>query len=104
MDNRSSPQILWVRSVSTTTQLFDGRAEKCEVFEDLFGTTIKMQPDMTKIMKINRFEWALLKHAVETCRNINPTNKQTLEDILANSRHKHCEYIKPESQVTAKHK
>ena len=101
MNNRPSAQTLMVRPVSTTTLTYDGKSEKFELFEDLFYTMIKMQPDMTETMKINHFNSLLRKNALQTFRNINTANRQTLEDILAVFRRK---YVKPESQATAKHK
>ena len=101
MNNRPSAQTLMVRPVSTTTLTFDGKSEKFELFEDLFHTMIKMQPDMTKTMKINHFHSLLRKNALQTFRNINTANRQTLEDILAVFRRKN---VKRESQATAKHK
>ena len=101
MNNRSSAQTLMVRPVSTTTLTFDGKSEKFELFEDLFHTMIKMQPDMTEAMKKKHFHSLLRKNALKTFRNINTANRQTLEDILAVFRQK---YVKPESQATAKHK
>ena len=93
---------LMVRPVSTTTLTFDGKSEKFELFEDIFQTMIQMQPDMTETMKINHFHSLLRKNALQTLGNINTTNRQTLEDILAVFRRK---YVKPpESQATAKHK
>ena len=56
---------------------------------------------MTETMKINHFHSLLQKNALQTFRNINTANRQTLEDILAVFRRK---YVKPESQATAKHK
>ena len=100
MNNRPSAQTLMVRPVSTTTLTFDGKSEKVELFEDLFHTMIKMQPDMTETMKINHFHSPLRKNALQTFCNINTANRQTLEDILAVFRRK---YVKPESQATAKH-
>ena len=100
MNNRPSAQTLTVRPVSTTTLTFDGKSEKFELFEDLFHTMIKMQPDMAEAMKINHFHSLLRKNALQTFRNINTANRQTLEDILAVFRRK---YVKPESQATAKH-
>ena len=97
MNNRPSAQTLMVRPVSTTTLTFDGKSEKFELFEDLFHTMIKMQPDMTETMKINHFLSMLRKNALQTFRNINTANRQT----LAVFRRK---YVKPESQATAKHK
>ena len=101
MNKRPSAQTLMVRPVSTTTLTFDGKSEKFELSEDLFHTMIKMQPDLTETMKINHFHSILQKNALQTFRNINTANRQSLEDILAVFRRK---YVKPESQVTAKHK
>ena len=101
MNNKSSAQTLMVRPVNTATLTFDGKSEKFELFEDLFHTVIKMQPDMTEAMKINHFHSLLRKNALQTFRNISSANRQTLEDVLAVFRRK---YVKPESQATAKHK
>ena len=101
MNNHPSAQTLMVRPVSTTTLTFDGKLEKFDFFEDLFHTMIKMQPDMTETMKINHFHSLLRKNALQTFRNIDTANRQTLEALLAVFRRK---YVKPESQVTAKHK
>ena len=43
------------KPVSTNTLIFDGKNEKFELFEDLFHTMLKMQPEMTEAMKINHF-------------------------------------------------
>ena len=101
MNNKSSAQTLMVRPVNTATLTFDGKSEKFELFEDLFHTMIKMQPDMTETMRINHFHSLLRKNALQTFRNISSANRQTLDDILAVFRRK---YVKPESQATAKHK
>ena len=101
MTNKQTPQTLMVRPVSTTTLTFDGKSEKFELFEDLYHTMIKVQPEMTETMKINHFHSLLRKNALQTFRNINSANRQTLEDVLAVFRRK---YVKPESQATAKHK
>ena len=101
MTNKQTPRTLMVRPVSTTTLTFDGKSEKFELFEDLFHTMMKMQPEMTETMKINHFHSLLRKNALQTFRNINSANRQTLEDVLAVFRRK---YVKPESQATAKHK
>ena len=60
-----------------------------------------MQPEMTESMKINHFNSLLRKKALQTFRNINSANRQTLEDVQAVFGRK---YVKPESQTTAKHK
>ena len=101
MQNRPTAQQLTIRPVNSNTMTFDGKSEKFELFEDLFHTMIKMQPEMTEQMKINHFHSLLRKNALQTFRNINSTNRQTLEDVLVIFRRK---YVKPGSQATAKHK
>ena len=93
MNNKPSVQTLMVRPVSTTTLTFDGKSEKLQLFEDLFRTMIKMQPDMTETMKINHFLSLLRTSALQTFRNINSANRQTLEDLLAVFRRI---FVKPE--------
>ena len=90
-----------LKPVSTSTLIFDGKNEKLELFEDLFHTMLKMQPEMTEAMKINHFHAHLRKEALQTFRNISAVNKKTLDDVLIVFRRK---YVKPESQATAKHK
>ena len=60
-----------------------------------------MQPEMTEAMKIKHFHSHLRKNALQTFRNIDSSNRQTLENILAVIRRK---YVKSDSQATAKHK
>ena len=90
-----------LKPVSTNTLIFNGKNEKFELFEDLFHTMLKMQPEMTETMKINHFHAHLRKEALQTFRNISAVNKKTLDDVLIVFRRK---YVKPESQATAKHK
>ena len=59
-----------LKPVSTNTTIFDGKNEKFELFEDLFHTTLKMQPEMTEAMKNNHFHAHLRKEALQTFRNI----------------------------------
>ena len=98
---QNKPHNMTIIPVQTTPMTFDGKNEKFELFEDLFLTMIKMQPTMTEQMKINHFRSLLRKGALQTFRNINSINRQTLEDVLVIVRRK---YVKPESQATAKHK
>ena len=60
-----------------------------------------MQPALTEQMKITHFHSLLRKRALQTFKNINSNNHQTLEDVLVLFRRK---YVKPETQATAKHK
>ena len=98
---QNKPQTMTIRPVQTTPMTFDGKSENFELFEDLFHTMIKMQPAMTEQLKINHFHSLLRKGDMQTFRNINSINRQTLEDVLFIFRKK---YVKPESQATAKHK
>ena len=86
------------------TLTFNGKLEmneKFEYFEDLFHTTLRMQPALTEEMKINHFHAHLRGLALKTFKNIQRTPTTTLEDILVVFRRK---YIKPESSASAKHR
>ena len=50
-----------LKPVSTNTLIFDGKNEKFELFEDLFHTMLKMQPEMTEAMIINHFRTQWLR-------------------------------------------
>ena len=96
------PQVAtMLKLVCTNTLFFDGKNEKFELFEDLFHTMLKMQPEMTEAMKINHFHAHLRKEALQTFRNISALNKKTLDDVLIVFGRK---YVKPESRATAKYK
>ena len=90
-----------LKPVSTSTLIFDGKNEKLELFEDLFHTMLKMQPEMTEAMKINHFHTHLRKEALQIFRNISASNKKTLGDVLIVFQRK---FVKPETQATAKYK
>ena len=71
-----------LKPVSRNTLILVGKNEKFELFEDLFYTMLKMQPEITEAMKINHFHVHLRKEALQTFRNINAVNKKTLDDVL----------------------
>ena len=85
------------------TLTFNGKNEKnkkFEYFEDLFYTTLRMQPNLTEEMKINHFHAHLRSLALKTFKNIQRTPSTTLEDILKVCCRKN---VKPESSASAKH-
>ena len=85
------------------TLTFNGKLEKnekFEYFEDLFHTTLRMQPALTEEMKINHFHAYLRGPALKTFKNIQRTPTTTLEDMLVVFRRK---YVMPESSASAKH-
>ena len=90
-----------LKPITASTIIFDGKNEKFELFEDLFHTMLKMQPEVTEAMKINHFHSLLRKEALQTFKNIQSTSRTTLEEILVIFRRK---YVKPQSVATAKHK
>ena len=96
--NKNSQQSLFHPNYTIT---FNGKNEKFEYFEDLFLTTFKMQPNLTKEMKINHFHAHLRGLALKTFKNIQRTPTLTLGDILNVFRRK---YVKPESSASAKHR
>ena len=62
---------------------------------------LKMQTEKSEAIKVNHFHSHLRKKALQTFRNINASNKGTLQDVLVIFRRK---YVRPESQATAKRK
>ena len=65
-----------LKPVSTNTLICDGKNEKFELFENLFHTMLKMQPEMTETMKNNNFHAHSQKEALQLFRNISATNKK----------------------------
>ena len=90
-----------LKPVPTNTLIFDGKNEKFELFEDLFHTMLKMQPERTEAMEINHFHAQARKDALQTFRKISASKKRILDDLLIVFRRK---FVKPGSQATAKHK
>ena len=86
------------KPITTSTLMFDGKNEKIDLFEDLFQTILKMQPQKTEAMKVNHFFSHLRRDALHTFRNINASKKRTFEDVLNIFRRK---YVRPQSQTTA---
>ena len=99
--NKNSPQLLFHPKNTLTFNGKNEKNEKFEYFEDLFHTTLRMQPNLTEDMKINHFHAHLRGLALKTFKNIQRTPTTTLEDILKVFRRK---YVKPESSASAKHR
>ena len=72
-----------------------------QYFEDLFHTTLRMQPNPTEETKINQFHTHLKGLVFKPFKNIERTPPTTLEDILEDFRRKH---VKPESSASTKHR
>ena len=88
------------KSLTTTMPTFDGKSENCELFEDLFQTSLKIHNQLTEEDKINYFHSLMRGDALQTFKNITSPNRENLE-ILNVFRRK---YVKPQSMATAKHK
>ena len=99
--NKNSQQSLFHPKNTLTFNGKNEKNEKFEYFEDLFHTTLRMQPNLTEEMKINHFHAHLRGLALKTFKNIQRTPSTTLEDILRVFRRK---YVKPESSASAKHR
>ena len=99
-NKNTQPSLFYPKNTLT----FNGRNdknEKFEYFEDLFHTTLKMQPNINEDMKINHFYAHLRSLALKTFENIQRSPTTTLEDILKDFRNK---YVEPESSASAKHR
>ena len=101
LSNKNSPQSLFHPKNTLTFNGKNEKNEKFEHFEDLFHTTLRMQPNLTEEMKINHFHAHLRGLALKTFKNIQRTPNTTLDDILKVFRRK---YVKPESSASAKHR
>ena len=99
--NKNPSQSLFHPKNTLTFNGKNEKNEKFEYFEDLFHTTLRMQPNLTEDMKINHFHVHLRGLALKTFKNIQRTPTTTLEDILKVFRRK---YVKPESSASAKHR
>ena len=99
--NKNTPQSLFHPKNTLTFNGKNEKNEKFEYFEDLFHTTLRMQPNLTEDMKINHFHAHLRGLALKTFKNIQRTPTTTLEDIFKVFRRK---YVKPESSASAKHR
>ena len=67
-----------LKSEIKNTLIFDGENEIFEIFEPLFHTMIKMQPEMKEAIKTNHFHAHLRKEALQTIRNNGASNKKLL--------------------------
>ena len=75
-----------VQPVSMTTLNFDGKSEKFELFEDLHHLMVKMQLYLTETRKMDDSYPLSRKIALQTFRNIDSANRQTIENSLAGFR------------------
>ena len=98
--NKNSSQSLFHPKNTLTFNGKNKKNEKFEYFEGLFHTTLRMQPNLRKDMKINHFHAHLRGLALKTIKNIHRTPTTTLGDILNVFKIK---YVKPESSASAKH-
>ena len=55
MQNRPTAQRITIRPVKSNTMTFDSKSERFQLFEGLFHTMIKMQPNLSEQMNINNF-------------------------------------------------
>ena len=99
--NKNSSQSLFHPKNTLTINGKNEKNEKFEYFEDLFHTTLRMQPNLLEDMKINHFRGHLRGLALKTFKNIQRTPNTTSEEILKVFRRK---YVKQESSASAKHK
>ena len=79
-----------LKRLSSNTLIFDGKNGNFEIFEDLFHTLLKMQPEMTEAMKINHFYGHLRKEALQTFTNVSASTKKALDDVHSIPIQNHC--------------
>ena len=69
-------------ALTASLPTFDGKSEKFELFEDLFGNNIKMYPRLTEIQKKHYFHSLLRGDALQAFCNIEDTKKDSLDEIM----------------------
>ena len=84
--NKTSSALL--KQTVTNTLIIECKNEIIELFEDLFKTMLKMQPEMSEAMKVKQLQSHLQTDALQTFRNLNASNKRRLEDVLIMLRRK----------------
>ena len=70
------------RPTTTNTLLFESNKEYFELFENLFQSMLKFQPEMYEAMKFNQFHSQLRRVALPTSRSKVASNERTLEKVL----------------------
>ena len=85
------------KALSTTMPIFDGRNDKFEHFEDLFTTSLKVYPNISKEEQMQYFHSLLIGDALQTYRNMTDRNRASLGDIVSTFRRR---YVRPQSVAT----
>ena len=98
---RPQPLCALFKPTTINTLILDDKNKKVELFEDVSQTVLEMQTEISEAMKNNHFDSHFQKEALQTFRNMNASNKRTLEDVLTIFRRK---YVRLQSRATAKHK
>ena len=78
---------------------FDGKADKFELFEDLFQTSLKVYPNIAEEEKIHYFHSLLRGEALQTFRNMTDATREHLNDNLAGFRRR---YVRQQSVPTTR--
>ena len=77
---------------------FDGKTEKFKLFEDLFHTSLKTRNMMIAEDNINFIHSPMRGDGLQTLKDINRRNQESLGEILTVFRRKD---VKPQSRATA---
>ena len=94
----SSP---FFRPRKTNTLFFDKKNRELNSAKIIFQTMLKVEPELSKVMKNSPFLSYDHKKALQTFRNINASSKGAHEGLVIIFRRK---YVGPQSQVAEKHK
>ena len=70
------------KSLTTTMPTFDWKSENCELFEDLFQTSLKIHNHLTEEVKIYYSHSLMRGDALQTFNNITSPNRKNLGEIL----------------------
>ena len=79
--------------------IIDGKSEKCELFEDVFQTSLRSHNQLTEEDRVQFFHSLMRGDALQMFKNISSPIRETLAEILTMIPWK---YVKPLSMATAK--
>ena len=66
------------KSPTTTMSTFDGKSEKCEMFEHLFQTSLTIHNQLAEEEKTKNFHSLMRGDALQTFKNITSPNREKL--------------------------
>ena len=92
-ENIDSTTLPMPKALTASLPFFDGKSDKFELFEDLFGNNIKVYPHLTEPQKINYFHSLLQRDALQAFCKIEVSSKDSLDEIMTICKRRFGDYL-----------